>query len=320
MSEENKDTIREWAKEREPELKVVTTYYDPTQRAIRLREDEPEKQSQIKGKRFMTNNFGTTFSNPDFAKATRTAFPRFFEVLPRAVGALNELTSRAHANPSPLQRVIVNLGLLLGISVLELVTLAESGFGQGAMKIARTVMETAINGEYLRQFPTEFDQYVDWYCVEKYKELAYVRAHMPEVLPRIEPASVAAIEKEFEKVKASFQRPNGDLRSSWCSLNLAERAAKAGFSDAYKLINPLSSVFIHATVGGLARHFETDKDEDRISVPPSLRYCKEALSGGHMCLCKMVETVATTFDWKPVHTVESLAHDFEYAWATPKAS
>jgi hypothetical protein len=39
MSEENKSTIRLWAKERKPELAVATTYYDAAQRAIKLRED-----------------------------------------------------------------------------------------------------------------------------------------------------------------------------------------------------------------------------------------------------------------------------------------
>lgn len=39
MSEENKNAIRLWVKERKPELAVATTYYDATQRAIRLRDD-----------------------------------------------------------------------------------------------------------------------------------------------------------------------------------------------------------------------------------------------------------------------------------------
>jgi hypothetical protein len=39
MSEENKSKIRLWAKERSPELAVATTYYDATQRAIRLRDE-----------------------------------------------------------------------------------------------------------------------------------------------------------------------------------------------------------------------------------------------------------------------------------------
>jgi len=39
MSEENKNTIRLWAKERKPGLAVATTYYDAVQRAIKLRDD-----------------------------------------------------------------------------------------------------------------------------------------------------------------------------------------------------------------------------------------------------------------------------------------
>jgi hypothetical protein len=39
MSDENKNTIRLWAKERKPELAVATTYYDATHRAIKLRDD-----------------------------------------------------------------------------------------------------------------------------------------------------------------------------------------------------------------------------------------------------------------------------------------
>jgi hypothetical protein len=39
MSDENKNTIRLWAKERNPELAVSTTYYDAAERAIKLRDD-----------------------------------------------------------------------------------------------------------------------------------------------------------------------------------------------------------------------------------------------------------------------------------------
>jgi hypothetical protein len=39
MSDENKNAIRQWAKERNPELAVSTTYYDAAERAIKLRDD-----------------------------------------------------------------------------------------------------------------------------------------------------------------------------------------------------------------------------------------------------------------------------------------
>ena len=37
MSEADQKSIREWAKQRQPELDVVSAYYDPVNRAIRLK-------------------------------------------------------------------------------------------------------------------------------------------------------------------------------------------------------------------------------------------------------------------------------------------
>lgn len=46
--------------------------------------------------------------------------------------------------------------------MVELVTLAGNGLGQGALKICRTMMETAVNADYLRQNPAELDDYLQW--------------------------------------------------------------------------------------------------------------------------------------------------------------
>jgi hypothetical protein len=109
------------------------------------------------------------------------AFPKF-EVVTRLTDSLNDLTGRAHPNPESYQRVILNLGILNAVSMFELVTLAGNGFGLGAMKIARTVMETAINAEYLRRFPAECALYLNWHWIEQYKLLTYVREHTAELL------------------------------------------------------------------------------------------------------------------------------------------
>ena len=101
----------------------------------------------------MTSNLTPVFGRPEFAKTIHKEFPKLFEVLPRASAALNDLTGRPCENPQPYQRVILNLELLTGISMVELVTLAGNGLGQGAMKICRTLMETAVNAEYLRLNP-----------------------------------------------------------------------------------------------------------------------------------------------------------------------
>jgi uncharacterized protein DUF5677 len=177
------------------------------------------------------------FGHPEFSGQVHDAFPKFFEVAPRLTASLSDLTTRAHEGPEPYQRVIVNLGLLTGVSALELVTLVGNGLGQGAMKIARTVMENAINAEYLRRFPAECDLYLKWNWVEQHKLLVYVRQYASELLPQLSAQGIARVESEFQTVRAQFEKPNGDLRSSWCTLNLADRAARTDFAEAFRLIN-----------------------------------------------------------------------------------
>jgi hypothetical protein len=68
------------------------------------------------------------FGKPEFAKDVQTEFPKVFEVLPRVTASLNDLTTRACAEAEPYQRMIVNLGLLTGVSMFELVTLPRAHF------------------------------------------------------------------------------------------------------------------------------------------------------------------------------------------------
>src|SRR4029077_12080694 len=151
----------------------------------------------------------------------------------------------------------------------------------------------------------------------KKKDLNYVRDNLPELLPEITKEAIETIEKEYAAAAPLFANAKGDYRLSWCSLNLADRASKVGLADMYRLVNPLSSAFIHGTIGGLLRHFDAGQDEDRISVPPSLKYCSHALVAGHQCICFIVETLTHTFGWQPVHSISSLVVDFQYAWPMP---
>jgi hypothetical protein len=252
------------------------------------------------------------FGHPEYWQQVHDAFPKFFEVAPRLEDSLNDLTSRAYPNPEPYQRVILNLGVLTAVSMFELVTMAANGCDFGAMKIARTVMETAINAEYLRLFPTECDLYLNWHWVEQYKLLTYVHEHDLQLLPQLSLVETERVEREFPKIRCQYEKPNGDLRGSWCSLDLGARAAKTGFSDAFRLINPVSSQLIHGTFGGLAKHFDLTTDEPRILIPPSMKYCAEALSSGDRCMLAIVTTLADTFNCVPSTPVPKLVKDLCY--------
>lgn len=268
----------------------------------------------------MSDRHALVFGHPEFSSTIQAQFPRLFEVLPRVQAALNDLTGRACDNPQPHQRVILNLGILAGISMSELVTLAGNGLGQGAMKITRTLMETVVNAEYLRRYPPELECYLGWAWIEKKRNLDYLRTNLAHLLGETPQADIDKIESEFAAARHLFLKPNGDLRSSWSRSNFAERSAQIGLASLYRLVNPLSSAFIHATIGGLEKHFNIEEDVHRIAVPPSLGCCAGALAAGHQLVCVMIETLSRTFDWTPIHSIASLSDDFQYAWPAPTSN
>src|SRR5579884_4113038 len=134
----------------------------------------------------MADEINRVFGFPDFCRSVEKEYPRFFEVGSRTLGAMHSVTDRAYPNPEPHQRAILNLGMLAGISLVEVVTLAVNGLGHGAMRILRSLLETTINMEYLRVRPEEFEDYKEWFHVERFKEQEYLREHVPSVFQELE--------------------------------------------------------------------------------------------------------------------------------------
>jgi hypothetical protein len=252
------------------------------------------------------------FGHPEFWEQVYASFPKFFEVIFRAGDALNGITVRRYDNLEPCQKIIFNLGLLTGFSVMELITLVGNGFGLGAMKIARTILESSINEEYLRLYTGECDDYLEWHWVEQYKMLKYVQQNMPEHLSEL--SETEQTERGFQDSKPRYLRKDGQLRGSWCRLDLGSRAAKTGFTEAYKLIYPFGSQLIHGSIGGLAMHFDGTHEGARISPPPSLNWCEQALVGAHMCLYRIVYTLSLTLKVQPFPSLNQLEADYKYAW------
>jgi len=103
-----------------------------------------------------------SFGFEDFWPVAHQAFPKFWEVMPRLVDSMNSLLARGYERVDPIHKVTINLGILAATSLTETMTLVGNGLGSGAMKIARAMLECAINAEYLRRFPAELDDYLDW--------------------------------------------------------------------------------------------------------------------------------------------------------------
>jgi hypothetical protein len=128
----------------------------------------------------------------------------------------------------------MNLLILVATGMWEVVTLVGNGMGHGAMKIVRGVVESAINAEYLRQFPDQVEKYMEWQWVKLHKLYVYMRETSPDSLKEIPPEKIASNEAEYQRVNDLYQykmaNPDGSERTvrqeTWCRDNLFQRAEK----------------------------------------------------------------------------------------------
>jgi hypothetical protein len=183
------------------------------------------------------------------------------------------------------------------------------------MKIARNLLEVSINAEYLRMNPAAVEDFVDWFWVEQHRWLTYAQQHDPDLLKQFTPAVIAHTQKEFARVRPRFvNAKTGKIRQGWGAVDLGNRAVQAHFEVPYRLINPFGSQFIHGTSGAVLNHFDLTVSKEHIAPPPSLKWCPQALCGGHHCLAMVIHTLETMFSQEANPCSDEIAKDFQYSW------
>ena len=257
------------------------------------------------------------FGNPEMWEQVHKKYPEFFEASFKLNDAMNRLVNPAYDPITKPQRAILNLATLSMISMFELITLVGNGFSQGALKILRSMLEYGINAEFIRLNPAEVEDFIDWYWIEHYKELIYLREHMPAAYAQLTPENIANTEQKYNQVLARFQRPNGRLRDTWSSLNVADRAARTNLIEEYRLIYPLTSRLFHGSVAGMALHYEPDEDQHRLNTPPTLKWSNGALIGGHAMALRMTLTFSQAFNVESNPPYAELEADYKRVWKKP---
>jgi hypothetical protein len=262
------------------------------------------------------------FAYQDFWPRFRTDFARLLQVLPNAQAAFSSVTDRSYENVQQHQQVILHLVTFCAISMKEAMLLAGNGLGRGAMKITRGMLEACINADYIRLHPKQAELYVDWVMVERYRHLSYMRRVRPQRLSSLPVELIKEIESSFTSVRPKFEyfstkKNKMVLRSSWCSVSLANRSKATRFQEQYDLIYPIASQIFHGTPSGLASHMDL-ANPDRLSVDPSSDWVGESLIGAHGCFVGAIEVFCEAFGVQPSPPIQQLTDDFHFAWLDAK--
>jgi Family of unknown function (DUF5677) len=266
------------------------------------------------------------FGNKDFWPEVVKQHPEFFQRIGRLQEAVRNVVDPAYESLDGSQRLLMNLLILVATGMWEVVILVGNGMGHGAMKIVRGVIENAINAEYLRMFPDQAENYMEWRWVELHKLYAYMQETSPESLKEIPPEKMGSDEAEYQRVKGMFRykvtNSDGSERTvrqdTWCRDNLFQRAEKTNLAQSYRTVMPSANQILHGTISGWMR--EMDEESGRIEFPPTHKWGGEALIAAHIALLQAVETVSRALNMPPNPSVEVLKEDFGAIWGEASAA
>ena len=217
---------------------------------------------------------------PDFWDTAVGGFPEFFAAA-REVGPLSNevfsvpVTEWLHLLTRNLAKSAVN-------SFGALLILCMNGYGFDALKISRSMFESAVNVAYLRRHPDQMNDFVDYDWIKKKKFIEELKKHDPESA-RLHAHEEGVVLRNYNGVVGRFKTKRNGVRGRWSKESLAQMAAEVGLSSMYFSVYGPGSSAQHVDIRGLMMQFGGSRAPDvaDIVTAPHLQWIQPALAGGH---------------------------------------
>ncbi len=207
-----------------------------------------------------------------FEKFVRNAAAKYERVLELA----SEFLTFAHAllQPPPkgvLTSLLRSVCLTITNSYQSVLLLTMNGCGTDALKIVRSMFESAVTVAYLQDKPDLLQDFLDYRWIKRQKHQEFLAQCCPEQFNAIDPTEIKKTILEYGRIKARFRG-----RSSWTDTNLREMAKSVGIEQQYLAVYPFTSSVHHLDVIGVMA--QEDEGVMDVEVLPSEKNIRLALA------------------------------------------
>jgi hypothetical protein len=245
---------------------------------------------------------------PDFQRKVRQEYSRFFDGL----AELQDLQAKMLQPRArePLHKVIRHISIIISNSFGAVLFLVVNGYGNDAMRIARSMFEGAVTVGYLRRHPEELTDYFGFHWIRQKRLVDFYQKWNPEQFAEIEPAAIEEIEKNFQSVAPHFlkgKRP----RDRWCLKSFRVMTEEVGVSQMYPTLYSWASSMMHFDIGALTSQQADDGDVD---VAPSLEWSREALVSAHNTLLLALNEYNEVAQLNFKEQLGRMSERFQEAW------
>jgi hypothetical protein len=219
---------------------------------------------------------------PEFWPRVQAKYPLFFSAARELEPVLNEIF-RGPAR-EPLHKVLRLIAKIVSNSFGAVRVLVLNGYGNDAMRVARSMFEGAVISGYLKLHPDKLDDYLDWHWIRQKRMLEYMERYAPEEFQRLDPATVEDAKRGFDTVKHRYTDKRGKLRKSWNDRPLRQMAEEVGLGQQYRTYYDSASSVHHLDFGGLSMQAEHETFD--VDVAPSEEWLDRALIMGHCAVLR----------------------------------
>lgn len=248
---------------------------------------------------------------PDFWPIVLEKYKKFFLVTQGLGPTIDDLFSVAHTEP--FHKVARHLAKMVTNSVGAVLLLGMNGYGIDAIKVARTMFESAVTLAYLRKHPDEFDEYLDFHFIVAMKRHRYMEKHAPQHLKLVTPEALDSINKGYARVVSRFT-VNGRVRGRWSKRYFSQLCADVGLESHYLSFYALASNITHADISGVMAQADPEPEVLDVDLAPSEQFLKEAFITAHgMFVLAVGEYIALARPEKQ-SVGDKIRSDFDRAW------
>jgi hypothetical protein len=169
-----------------------------------------------------------------------------------------------------------------------LLTLVLNGYGQDAMKIARSIYEMELNVLWLKNHPEDLQDFLDYHIIQRKQLFDAVNGDDQKAMPK---ESYDEMMAEYNRVLPRFAsgRDKTRPRNEWCRVSIYDRAKEAeqnwkeqmaadGVKDCglslYKTFYRQASSMHHMDIGGVIASVDADMNS---IMAPSWEHLDDAL-------------------------------------------
>ena len=255
--------------------------------------------------------------HPEFWDRVHDSAPKFFEAAKALEPYLNEIFS---AGPSePLHKVCRHIAKTVCNSLGAVLVLTCNGYGNDAMKVARSMFEGAVTVGYLKLHPEQLQDYMDFVWLSSHKLIQFLRDHSQETLKDIADEDLAHSEQEYQRVAPRFTNRGGKVRSHWCKRPFSQMVVDVGLAPWYPSFYHLASAMHHVDMRGLATQLERNPDPEVLDadIAPSDEWIKQALLAAHVSVLFALEQYIHMASPEKKGLIEKALEGLQSAWSPP---